>query len=134
MITRIENTISRQLKLAIVLFLLSIFITLCDMNLKINRNVRIELYFRRSGDNDHIPSLVADDSIVSSVNLPFERPSRDQSILLVDCITGDAQQLEMFSKKKVRLNNLMMQFGYQAHALCLGFAQLLMTPCMVVPK
>ena len=91
------------------------------MNLKINRNVRIELYFRRSGDNDHIPSLVADDSIVSSVNLPFERPSRDQSVLLVDRITGDLQQVEMFSKKKVRLNNLMMQFGYQAHALCLGF-------------
>ena len=79
---------------------------------------------------------MADDSVVSSVNLPFERTSHDESVLLADCTMGNAQQTEMFSKKKVRLNNLMKQFGYQAHALCLGFVlvQQLKTVCMVVPK
>ena len=54
------------------------------MNLKLNRNIRIELYFCPSGNNDHIPSLVADDSVISLVNLPFKRPSCDQSVLLAN--------------------------------------------------
>ncbi len=103
------------------IFVYNLLDLVSTMDLKFDRNGRIRLYFRPTDDNGYIPSIVADDSVVTSVNLPFECPKSDESVLLIDRVAGNAQQAEMYSKKKARLNHMMMQFGYQAHALCMGF-------------
>ena len=123
-------------KLADVLFWGIFFLYVFRNESKTQTQRSNQTLFSSSFNNDHIPLLVADDSVVSLVSLPFERPSHNESVLLADCTMGNAQQTEMFFKK-IRLNDLMMQFGYQAHALCLGFvfgATVEDRFCMVVPK